>query len=118
MADQADPSPSSRAVTYTYEGPDLPGHTDVLRGKREEFLGMGGPERVLKQHAQGKLTVRERLDLLFDADSFTEIGLLAHHQSAAPSMQGKSTPADGCVCGIGRIDGRRAAVIAYDFTVM
>jgi acetyl-CoA carboxylase carboxyltransferase component len=118
MADQADPSPSSRAVTYTYEGPDLPGHTDVLRGKREEFLGMGGPERVLKQHAQGKLTVRERLDRLFDAGSFTEIGLLAHHQSAAPSMQGKSTPADGCVCGIGRIDGRRAAVIAYDFTVM
>ena len=107
-----------RSVTYSYEGPDLRGHAEALRRKREEFLGMGGPERVEKQHAQGKLTVRERLDLLFDPGSFTELSLLAHHQAGNPSMQGKFTPADGCVTGIGRIDGRRVAVIAYDFTVM
>ena len=121
MAEQADPSPSaepSRAATSTYEGPDLKGHAEILRRRREEFLAMGGPDRVARQHAQGKLTVRERLDLLFDPDTFTELGLLAHHQSAVPSMQGKSTPADGCVTGIGRVDGRRVAVIAYDFTVM
>ncbi|HMC37249.1 MAG TPA: carboxyl transferase domain-containing protein, partial [Actinomycetota bacterium] len=118
MADQAEPSPPSRAVTYHYEGPDLRGQTESLRRTRDEFLRMGGSERVQKQHAQGKLTVRERLDRLFDGGSFAEIGLLAHHQSTAPSMQGKSTPADGCVCGIGRIDGRRVAAIAYDFTVM
>jgi acetyl-CoA carboxylase carboxyltransferase component len=122
MAEQAHPpSPSEpplRGITYTYDGPDLRGHAELLRGKRQEFLGMGGPERVDRQHGQGKLTVRERLELLFDHGTFTEIGLLAHHQSSAPSMQGKSTPADGCVTGIGRVDGRRVAVIAYDFTVM
>jgi acetyl-CoA carboxylase carboxyltransferase component len=79
---------------------------------------MGGPDRVQKQLAQGKLTVRDRLDLLFDPETFSELGLLAHQQSTSPAMQGKFTPADGCVTGIGRIDGRRVAVIAYDFTVM
>jgi acetyl-CoA carboxylase carboxyltransferase component len=79
---------------------------------------MGGRERIDKQRAQGKLTVRERLDLLFDPGSFTEMGLLAHHQSSSPAMQGKLTPADGCITGIGEVEGRRVAVIAYDFTVM
>jgi acetyl-CoA carboxylase carboxyltransferase component len=122
MADQADPPPTpeqpSRQVAYVYEGPDLRGHAERLRARRQEFLGMGGSDRVQKQHADGKLSVRERLDLLFDEGSFTEFSLLAHHQSAAPSMQGKSTPADGCVCGVGEVGGRRVVVIAYDFTVM
>jgi acetyl-CoA carboxylase carboxyltransferase component len=124
MADEAVPDPASppsppdRSVEYSYEGPDLRGHAEQLRAKREESLGMGGAERIERQHGQGKLTVRERLELLFDHDSFAEFSLLAHHQSAAPSMQGKATPADGCVCGVGLVDGRRVAVIAYDFTVM
>jgi acetyl-CoA carboxylase carboxyltransferase component len=120
MADEATPAPPpvDRSVAYTYEGPDLRGHAEQLRAKREEYLAMGGSERVEKQHAQGKLTVRERLDRLFDSGSFTEFALLAHHQSTAPAMQGKVTPADGCVTGIGLIDGRRVAMIAYDFTVM
>lgn len=120
MAERAgEPPPAERAaVTYTYEGPDLRGHAETLRGKREEYVAMGGPDRVQKQHAQGKLTVRERVDLLFDPGTFAELGLLGHHQSASPAMQGKFTPADGCITGIGRIDGRRVAVIAYDFTVM
>jgi len=111
MADPADPSALSNAL-------DLKGHAEALRRKRAEYLAMGGPDRVEKQHAQGKLTVRERLDLLFEAGSFSEFSLLAHHQSSSPAMQGKLTPADGCVCGIGRVDGRRVALIAYDFTVM
>ncbi|MDQ3963612.1 MAG: acyl-CoA carboxylase subunit beta [Actinomycetota bacterium] len=106
------------AVTYTYEGPDLAGTARELVERRSKHLGMGGPERVEKQHGQGKLTVRERLDILFDDGSLQEFGLLGHHQSQSPAMQGKFTPADGVVCGIGRIDGRKAAVIAYDFTVM
>jgi acetyl-CoA carboxylase carboxyltransferase component len=121
MADEAEASPSpppDRSIAYTYQGPDLRGHAEQLKAKREEFLAMGGLERIERQHEQGKLTVRERLDQLFDADSFTEFSLLAHQQSAAPSMQGKVTPADGCVCGVGHVDGRRVAVIAYDFTVM
>ncbi|HEY3211341.1 MAG TPA: acyl-CoA carboxylase subunit beta [Actinomycetota bacterium] len=120
MADQAErPPPAERAaVTYSYQGPDLRGHAEALRHRRQDFLGMGGPDRVQKQLAQGKLTVRDRLDLLFDPGTFSELGLLAHQQSTSPAMQGKFTPADGCVTGIGRIDGRRVAVIAYDFTVM
>src|SRR5439155_121038 len=83
----------------------------LLGERRREWLEMGGEDRVRKQHAEGKLTVRERLEILFDPGSFTEFALLAHHQSAAPSMQGKATPADGCVCGTGLVDGRRVAVI-------
>jgi acetyl-CoA carboxylase carboxyltransferase component len=112
------PRSDRTAISYAYEGPDVRGHAEALRAKRDEYLAMGGRERVEKQHAQGKLTVRERLDLLFDPGSFSELGLLAHQQSTSPAMQGKLTPADGCVTGIGRIEGRRVAVIAYDFTVM
>ncbi len=79
---------------------------------------MGGPARIERQHSDNKLTARERLELLYDNGSFMEFGLLAHHQSQSPSMQGKFTPADGVVTGIGEVDGRRVAAIAYDFTVM
>jgi acetyl-CoA carboxylase carboxyltransferase component len=106
------------APTYVYSGPDLRGRAEQLRDRKEQFRRMGGPERIERQHAQGKLTVRERIDLLFDPGTFGELSLLAHHQSQAPSMQGKFTPADGVVTGVGRIDGRRVALIAYDFTVM
>jgi acetyl-CoA carboxylase carboxyltransferase component len=91
-----------------------------LRGRRARNLRMGGPERVARQHERGKLTVRERLDLLFDPGSFREFGLLAHQQPmrgnqvAAPDQ----TPADGVVTGHGLVDGRQVWAIAYDFTVM
>jgi acetyl-CoA carboxylase carboxyltransferase component len=96
----------------------MPGHVEQLRERKNRFREMGGAERVEREHAEGKLTIRERVDLLFDPASFGEFGLLAHHQSQLPSMQGKVTLADGVVTGVGRIDGRRVAVIAYDFTVM
>ena len=123
-AGQPSPDPASesppdrRSITYTYDGPDLRTHADALRERRAAFEAMGGAERVARQHADGKLTVRERIDLLFDTATFQELGLLAHHQGREPAMQGKHTPADGCVTGVGRVDGRRVALIAYDFTVM
>ena len=117
MAEAAPPA-EPPAPTLTYAGPDMRGHAEDLRERKDRFRAGGGPDKVERQRSLGKLTVRERLDLLFDRDSFTEFGLLAHHQSPSPQMQGKFTPADGCVCGVGRIDGRRVAVIAYDFTVM
>src|SRR5687768_11598545 len=89
-----------------------------LNEKKAKAREMGGAERVQRQHDQNKLTVRERLDLLFDEGTLVEYGLLAHHQSQSPAMQGKNTPADGVVTGIGAVDGRKVAVIAYDFTVM
>src|SRR3990172_8952931 len=89
-----------------------------LRARRRKALEMGGAEAVAKQHAEGKLTVRERVDRLFDPGSFSEIGLLATHANISPAMRGKETPADGVVTGFGKINGRLASVIAYDFTVM
>lgn len=92
-------------------------HVAELAQRRRKNAGMGGDERVRRQHEAGKLTARERLDVLF-GDSFEEFGLLAHHQSQSPAMQGKFTPADGIITGVGRIDGRPVAAIVYDFTVM
>jgi acetyl-CoA carboxylase carboxyltransferase component len=112
------PQADRRAVSYTYKGPDMRGHVEALEEKRAGNLAMGGAERIQRQHSQNKLTVRERLDLLFDQGTFVEMGLLAHHQSQSPAMQGKNTPADGVVTGVGEVDGRKVAVIAYDFTVM
>ncbi|HEY7200238.1 MAG TPA: acyl-CoA carboxylase subunit beta [Candidatus Dormibacteraeota bacterium] len=91
-----------------------------LRSRRARNLEMGGTERVARQHERGKLTVRERIDLLFDEGSFREFGLLAHQQpmrgnDVSPPEQ---TPADGVITGHGLVDGRQVWVIAYDFTVM
>ena len=120
MADdgKAAPAPERSQVTYTYEGPSMREAVVELNAKKDKYREMGGAERVERQHNSNKLTVRERLDLLFDEGTFLEQGLLAHHQSQQPQMQGKFTPADGVVTGIGEIHGRKVAVIAYDFTVM
>ena len=91
---------------------------DDLAARRARALAMGGDAAVARQHAAGKLSVRERLDLLFDAGSFCEIGVHATHAGIAPDLAGRDTPADGVVTGFGKVDGRFAAVIAYDFTVM
>jgi len=91
---------------------------DELETRIADVKKMGGDEAVAKQHERGKLTARERVDLLFDAGSFQELMMHAHHQSESPMMAGKKTPADGVICGHGLVDGRRCAVIAYDFTVM
>jgi acetyl-CoA carboxylase carboxyltransferase component len=90
-----------------------------LEARRHKNLAMGGKEKIAKQHERGKLTVRERIDLLFDKDTFVEFGLLAQQQAVRggePDADG--TPADGVVTGHGEVDGRQVWVIAYDFTVM
>jgi len=80
---------------------------------------MGGEEKVDKQHQRGKLTVRERLELLYDPGTFVELGLLASQQSLrGAEADPDGTPADGVVTGHGEIEGRQVWVIAYDFTVM
>jgi acetyl-CoA carboxylase carboxyltransferase component len=104
--------------TLTYQGPTMREAADDLAQRKEKYRGMGGPEKIARQRSLGKMTVRERLDLLFDAGSFVEFGLLGHNQSQNPQMQGKFTPADGVLTGYGEIDGRKTFVIAYDFTVM
>ena len=90
-----------------------------LKTKRAKHLAMGGEEKIAKQHERGKLTVRERLNLLFDKDTFVELGLLAHQQPVrGGDADAGGTPADGVVTGHGLVDGRQVWVIAYDFTVM
>jgi len=91
---------------------------EELKQRRHQALQMGGPEKVQRQHQQGKLTARERIQLLMDPGAFQEYGLLATHQSHRPEMADKVAPADAVITGFGRIDGRRAGVIAEDFTVL
>jgi len=88
-----------------------------LREKRKkEYLG-GGKDRIEKQHAQGKLTARERLDSLLDPDSFQEMYLFAQHRCTFFDMAGKPLAADGVVTGSGTVDGRLVHVASQDFTV-
>ena len=89
-----------------------------LHARREHAKLGGGAEKIERQHAADKLTARERLDLLIDAGTFTELGIHARPHFSQKSMEGKDAPADGVVTGYGKVDGRMVAVCAYDFTVM
>ncbi|MCP4715397.1 MAG: carboxyl transferase [Deltaproteobacteria bacterium] len=86
-----------------------------LKKRKARNLEMGGAEKVDKQHTNGKLTARERIDQLLDDKSFFEIGMLNH--SDEPGMEEK-TPADSKVAGYGTIKGRRVVILANDFTVL
>jgi len=77
----------------------------------------GGEERVRKQHDAGKLTARERIDILLDPGSFEELDALVVHRCADFNMEAQRIPGDGVVTGHGRIDGRPLFVFAQDFTV-
>ncbi|HWM93469.1 MAG TPA: acyl-CoA carboxylase subunit beta [Thermoanaerobaculia bacterium] len=77
----------------------------------------GGEERIRKQHAAGKLTARERIDLLLDAGSFVEADALVTHRCTDFGMQKQKVPGDGVICGYGTVEGRLVYVFAQDFTV-
>ncbi|HLI60321.1 MAG TPA: acyl-CoA carboxylase subunit beta [Solirubrobacteraceae bacterium] len=89
-----------------------------LRERRERLRLGGGPERIAAQHAAGKLTARERIALLVDEGTFTELGIHGRPHFSQRAMDGREAPADGVITGWGRVDGRLCAVAAYDFTVM
>lgn len=95
-----------------------PKKLDDLRARRETALAGGGEERVSKQHAGGKLTARERLDLLFDPDSFVEVDALVSARETRFGMDKKRVPGDGVVVGYGKIGGRIAFASSQDFTVI
>jgi propionyl-CoA carboxylase beta chain len=84
--------------------------------KIEARLG-GGPERIEKQHAAGKLTARERLDLLLDKGSFRELDALVMHRATGFGLEKTHPYGDGVVTGFGSIDGRLVYVFSQDFTV-
>jgi acetyl-CoA carboxylase carboxyltransferase component len=91
---------------------------DRLREMREKAVAGGGAKRIDEQHKRGKLTARERLALLLDEGSFQEIGALATHNCSDFGMAAERYPGDGVVAGFGKINGRRVAVFAHDFTVL
>lgn len=83
---------------------------------RQAELG-GGPARIEKQHNAGKLTARERIELLLDPGSFVEIDRLKTHRCTDFGMAEKRIPGDGVVTGYGKVDGRTVYLFAQDFTV-
>ena len=88
-----------------------------LTQRRETVMAAGGPERVEKQHASGKLTARERMEALFDDDTFVETGGMITSRATDFGMDKKKRPGDGVVTGYGTIHGRLAFASSQDFTV-
>jgi len=89
---------------------------DLDRRRAEAHLG-GGQARIDKQHQSGKLTARERIDLLLDPGSFRELGVFVRHQMTAFGLDRDRPYGDGVVTGWGTVDGRVVYVFAQDFTV-
>ena len=111
------PSPSPPSATETPTSLLRPLVEDLEARRAKAMLG-GGEEKIAKQHEREKLTARERIALLIDAGTFVELGIHGRPHSAQRAMDGVEAPADGVITGYGKIDGRLAAVCAYDFTVM
>jgi propionyl-CoA carboxylase beta chain len=90
---------------------------ELARRRAETLLG-GGGDAVARQHERGKLTARERIDLLLDEGSFVELDALALHRSEGFGVENHRIPGDGVITGHGTVDGRRVCVFSQDFTVL
>ena len=88
----------------------------ILDDKINQAEAMGGAAMVKKQHDSGKLTARERLDILFDAGTFQETQLFVKHRSHLFGLADKTIPADGVITGYGKVNGRTVFASAQDFT--
>jgi acetyl-CoA carboxylase carboxyltransferase component len=103
VAKDATPSPSEREI-------------NILRKRKYDAMHRGGdPDE--KQHPKGKLTARERIDLLLDPGSFSELDAFAVHRTEAFGMGEKKIPGDGVVTGYGAVDGREIFVFSHDASV-
>lgn len=89
-----------------------------LTEKKEQSLLGGGTDKINKQHKQGKLTARERIEVLLDPDSFEEYGVYVEHRCIDFGMEEKKFSGDGVITGSGTINGRLVFVYAQDFTVI
>jgi propionyl-CoA carboxylase beta chain len=89
-----------------------------LEALNEAALAGGGAARIEKQHAAGKLTARERIELLVDPGTFVELDRLVTHRCHDFGMQAQKVPGDGVVIGWGLVDGRKICLYAQDFTVV
>jgi len=91
--------------------------TRLLAEKREKAREGGGKDRIERQHQKGKLSARERLDVLLDKGSFTELDMFVTHRCHDFGQEKKKFLTDGVITGFGTIDGRRVFVFSQDFTV-
>lgn len=91
---------------------------DDLRQRKEKIMLGGGAKRIEKQHSLGKLTARERINLLFDENTFVEIDAFVKHRCTNFGMDKVDAPAEGVVTGYGMVDGRLVYAYAQDFTVV
>jgi acetyl-CoA carboxylase carboxyltransferase component len=114
----ASESPEAPAETEHGEETGMRPLVEGLHDRRERAKLGGGEEKIALQHERGKLTARERIDLLVDDGTFVELGIHGRPHFSQRSMEGKEAPADGVITGWGDVDGRRCAIAAYDFTVM
>ncbi len=110
-------APGSEAEEAAVDG-GMKRLADDLHARREKAKLGGGEEKIAVQHERGKLTARERLDLLCDEGTFVEIGIHGGPHFAQRAMDGVEAAADGVVTGWGDVEGRTCAIAAYDFTVM
>ena len=90
---------------------------DQLEDRRAQARMGGGEKRIAAQHARGKLTARERIELLLDHGSFEEFDMFVEHRSTDFGMEKSKIPGDGVVTGWGTVNGRTVFVFAKDFTV-
>jgi len=90
---------------------------DTLRDRERRAEEGGGAERLKRQHEAGKLTARERIELLFDAGTFEEVDKLVTHRCRDFGMETQLYPGDGVVSGHGRVNGRVVYAFAQDFSV-
>src|ERR687889_98457 len=90
---------------------------DKLEARREQARLGGGEKRIEAQHQRGKLTARERVELLLDKGSFEEFDMFVEHRSTEFGMEKNKIPGDGVVTGWGTVNGRTVFVFAKDFTV-
>jgi propionyl-CoA carboxylase beta chain len=116
----------SSAAAQSVEGTEVPDDIDIhttagkledLDRRLDEAVHAGSAKAVEKQHAKGRKTARERIELLFDEGSFVELDELARHRSTAFGLAAKRPYGDGVITGYGTIDGRQVCVFSQDFTV-
>jgi acetyl-CoA carboxylase carboxyltransferase component len=111
-------TPEAPADTEHGEATGMRDLVEDLHERREKAKLGGGEEKIAVQHERGKLTARERIDLLVDPGTFVEIGIQAGPHFSQRAMEGREAPADGVITGWGDVDGRPCCIAAYDFTVM
>jgi len=116
----------SKSDTHSIGGTDVPKDIDTsttagkladLKRRVAEVANAGSERAIEKQHARGKKTARERLEMLLDEGTFVEMDKYARHRSVAFGGDHNRPYGDGVVTGYGTVDGRTVAVFAQDFTV-